>query len=185
MTLSPAIRQTILIVCAIFVADQATKHAVLYGLDFISYAEGTRRIEVLPFFDLVLVWNRGISYGLLQAGSDFERWLLVMVSIGLTLVLAWWRTQVSEPRLALAIAIIIGGALGNLVDRVVYGAVADFVLLHAFGFNWYVFNIADTAIVLGVALMAWDVIFGAARPESGPGSGTETTPGPQPPKRAG
>lgn len=158
--LNPALRQSVLIVCAIFVVDQATKHLVLYGLDFISYAEGTRRIEVLPFFDLVLVWNRGISYGLLQAGSDFERWLLVFVSVGLTLVLAWWRTQVTEPRLALAIAIILGGALGNLVDRVVYGAVADFVLLHAFGYNWYVFNVADTAIVLGVALMAWDVIFG-------------------------
>lgn len=170
MVLSLSLRRTILIVCAIFVADQATKHLVLYGLDFISFAEGTKRIEVLPFFDLVLVWNRGISYGLLQAGSDFERWLLVMVSVGLTLVLAWWRTQVTEPRLALAIAMIIGGALGNLVDRVVYGAVADFVLLHAFGYNWYVFNVADTAIVLGVALMAWDVIFGssgqAIRPES-------------------
>jgi signal peptidase II len=171
MNLSPALQRTILIVCAIFVADQATKHLVLYGLNFIAYAEGTRRIEVLPFFDLVLVWNRGISYGLLQAGSDFERWLLVLVSVGLTLVLAWWRTQVTEPRLALAIAMIIGGALGNLVDRVVYGAVADFVLLHAFGYNWYVFNVADTAIVLGVALMAWDVILGGesrpAEPESG------------------
>jgi signal peptidase II len=170
MSLSPALRRTVLIVCAIFVADQATKHLVLYGLDFISYAEGSRRIEVLPFFDLVLVWNRGISYGMLQAGSDFERWLLVVVSVGLTLILAWWRTQVSEPRLAFAIAMIIGGALGNLVDRVVYGAVADFVLLHAFGYHWYVFNVADTAIVLGVALMAWDVIFGssgqAIRPES-------------------
>jgi signal peptidase II len=165
MTLSPAIRRTIVIVCAIFVADQATKHFVLYGLDLISYAEGSRRIEILPFFDLVLVWNRGISYGLLQAGSDFERWLLVIVSVGLTGVLAWWRTQVTEPRLALAIALIIGGALGNLVDRVVYGAVADFVLLHAIGYNWYVFNVADTAIVLGVALMAWDVIFGAPKPD--------------------
>lgn len=171
MILTPAMRQTVLIVCAIFVADQATKHAVLYGLDFMSYAEGTKRIEVLPFFDLVLVWNRGISYGLMQAGSDLERWLLVVVSVGLTAALAWWRTQVSEPRLALAIAIIIGGALGNLVDRVVYGAVADFVLLHAFGYNWYVFNVADTAIVLGVALMAWDVIFGAAKPGSDPGPG--------------
>jgi signal peptidase II len=167
MNLSPAMQRTILIVCAIFVADQATKHFVLYGLDFISYWEGTKRIEVLPFFDLVLVWNRGISYGLLQAGSDFERWLLVMISIGLTVVLIWWRTQVTEPRLALAIAMIVGGALGNLVDRVIYGAVADFVLLHAFGYNWYVFNIADTAIVLGVALMAWDVILGGA------GSGRE------------
>ena len=171
MNFTPAMQKTIAIVCAIFVADQATKHLVLYGLDFISYAEGTKRIEVLPFFDLVLVWNRGISYGLLQAGSDFERWLLVLVSVGLTLVLAWWRTQVTEPRLALAIAMIIGGALGNLVDRVVYGAVADFVLLHAFGYNWYVFNVADTAIVLGVALMAWDVILVGesrpAEPESG------------------
>ncbi len=165
-------QRTVLVVCALFVADQATKHFVLYGLDFISYAEGSRRIEILPFFDLVLVWNRGISYGLLQAGSDFERWLLVAVSVGLTLALAWWRTQVTEARLALAIAMIIGGALGNLVDRVVYGAVADFVLLHAFGFNWYVFNVADTAIVLGVALMAWDVIFGAVRPgeDAGPKS---------------
>jgi signal peptidase II len=177
MNLTPSLKRTILIVCAIFVADQATKHAVLYGLDFISYAEGSRRIQILPFFDLVLVWNRGISYGLLQAGSDFERWLLVVVSILLTGILAWWRTQVTEPRLALAIAMIIGGALGNVVDRVLYGAVADFVLLHAFGYNWYVFNLADTAIVLGVALMAWDVIFGANKTAS-----AIESPSRQPPK---
>lgn len=178
MNLSQGLQRTILIVCALFVVDQATKHAILYGLDFISYAEGSRRIEILPVFDFVLVWNHGISYGLLQAGSDFERWLLVAVSVGLTFVLAWWRTQVTEPRLALAIAIIIGGALGNLVDRVVYGAVADFMLLHAFGRNWYVFNIADTAIVLGVALMAWDVIFGSTKSaDPGAASGAGRPPG--------
>ncbi len=165
--LNPLLRRSMMIVALVFVLDQATKHFVLYGLDFISQPEGYR-IAVMPFFDLAMVWNRGISYGLLQAGSAFERWLLVIVSASLIAVLVWWLLTIKERLLAIAIAMMIGGALGNLVDRVLYGAVADFFLLHAFSFEWYVFNIADSAIVLGVALMAYDVLF-LNRPAKGTG----------------
>ena len=105
-----------------------------------------------------MVWNYGISYGLFQATTNFERWLLAFFAIGVTSFLIWWLHSVKDLRLAAAIGLIIGGALGNVIDRIVYGAVADFFLLHAFGYNWYVFNIADTAVVAGVGLMGLDLV---------------------------
>jgi signal peptidase II len=143
----------------IFLLDQISKAVVLYGLDFINGVEGRTSIEILPFFDLAMVWNRGISYGLFQADSDLGRWLLVGFAVGLIAFLSAWLWRIRELRLGLAIGMIIGGALGNLLDRVIYGAVADFFHFHAFGYSWYVFNVADAAIVLGVAWMAWDMVF--------------------------
>ena len=80
-----------------------------------------------------------------------------MFAIGVTGFLVWWLRAVQDFKLALAIGLIIGGAIGNVIDRILYGAVADFFLLHAFGYNWYVFNIADTAVVMGVAVMGFDL----------------------------
>src|SRR5262245_2096466 len=105
-----------------------------------------------------MVWNPGISYGLLQASSDFERWLLAIFAIGVTGFLIWWLRGIKDLRLAQAIGLIIGGAIGNVIDRILYGAVADFFLLHGFGYEWYVFNVADTAVVLGVVIMGLDLI---------------------------
>jgi signal peptidase II len=158
--MNPLVRRSIAIAAMIFVVDQATKHAVLYGLDFLSLPQHEARIEILPFLDFVMVWNLGVSYGLFPASTPFLRWLLVAVAALMSAVLGWWMTRVRDPVLSAALALMLGGALGNMVDRIIYGAVADFVLLHAFGYQWYVFNVADTAITLGVALMAWDVIVG-------------------------
>ncbi len=160
----------ILIAAVCIVLDQAVKIAFLYGAGWIEtlgqFGNGIR-IEVLPFFDLVMVWNKGISYGLFQAESDFHRWVLVAFALGVTGFLIWWLRGVQDLRLAQAIGLIIGGALGNVIDRIVYGAVADFFLLHAFGYEWYVFNVADTAVVLGVAVMGLDLILAEWRSRMG------------------
>ena len=148
------------------VLDQAWKLTFLFGFGWMETLgpQGNGiRYEVLPFFDIVMVWNYGISYGLLQATTDFERWLLALAAAGVTSFLVWWLRSVKDLRLALAIGLIIGGAIGNVIDRIIYGAVADFFLLHAFGYNWYVFNIADMAVVGGVILMILDLILTEAK----------------------
>lgn len=165
MKLNPT-RIGLLIAAAVLVLDQVVKAVFLYGLgwiDTLGLPANDIRIPVLPFFDLVMVWNQGISYGLLQASSDFERWLLAFFAIGVTGFLIWWLRGIKDLRLAQAIGLIIGGAIGNVIDRVLYGAVADFFLLHAFGYSWYVFNVADTAVVLGVVVMGLDLAIGEWR----------------------
>lgn len=151
---------------AALILDQAWKLLFLYGFDWIRtlgpQPNGIRH-EVLPFFDVVMVWNYGISYGLFQATTDFHRWLLAIFAIAVTSFLVWWLHGVRDLRLAVAIGLIIGGALGNVIDRIVYGAVADFFLFHGFGYSWYVFNIADTAVVAGVVLMGLDLVWGESK----------------------
>jgi len=151
---------------AVFLADQASKAWVLYGLGFI-HCPACVPVEVTPFFDLVMVWNRGISYGLLPAGSPLEVWLLIGFSLGMSLVLAWWLLKAETGWLALGLGLVIGGALGNVIDRFAYGAVADFFHFHAFGKSWYVFNVADAAIVMGVVAILIDALF-IARPAKAP-----------------
>jgi signal peptidase II len=141
--------------------DQAWKVLFLHGLGWIRTLELVRndlRIDVLPFFDIVMVWNHGISYGLLQATTAFERGILAAFAIGVIGFLVWWLRGVQDFKLALAIGLIVGGAVGNVIDRILYGAVADFFHLYAFGYDWYVFNIADVAVVLGVAVMGLDLV---------------------------
>lgn len=113
------------------------------------------RVEITPFFDLIMVWNKGVSYGLLKQDSDAGRWALIAFALILVVILAVWLSRMSERSEALAIGLIIGGALGNVIDRVNYGAVADFFRFHAGGVSWYVFNIADVAIVAGVAALLY------------------------------
>jgi signal peptidase II len=95
---------------------------------------------------------------LFQASSEFQRWILVVFSLGVVSLLIWWLRGIKDLRLTQAIGLIIGGAVGNVIDRIAYGKVADFFHLHAFGYSWYVFNVADTAIVFGVILMAVDLL---------------------------
>lgn len=117
-------------------------------------------IEVTSFFNLVLVWNRGVSFGMFQAGSEEGRWLLVGVALVVSAVLViWlWRERRSLPRLA--VWLILAGALGNVVDRVRYGAVVDFLDFHAFGYHWPAFNVADSAIVVGAVALVGDSLLG-------------------------
>src|SRR5262249_20858306 len=127
-------------------ADQLHKAWMLYVFDI-----GTKSpVVIAPFFDLVLVWNQGISYGLLPQQGALGRLSLVLFLIVAIFALAGWLARQASQLAAASIGLIIGGAIGNVIDRIAYGAVADFFSFHAFGFEWYVFNIADTAIVAGV-----------------------------------
>jgi signal peptidase II len=170
-TLSPPQLGYVVAVAALAL-DQAWKVLFLYGFGWIETLgkEGNGfAIEVLPFFDIVMIWNKGISYGLLQAESAFERWLLAIFALAVTGFLIWWLRGIKDTRLALSLGLIIGGALGNVIDRILYGAVADFFYLHAFDRNigWYVFNLADTAVVCGVAIMVLDLVLNEWRSRKG------------------
>lgn len=142
---------------SIVVIDLCTKILVLKGL-----AIGPDGIlHVTPFMDFVETWNTGISYGLFAQGVD-GWWLLALLKIVAAIGFTIWLAQVTRKAEAFALALLIGGAVGNAIDRVVYGAVFDFVSLHAFGYRWYIFNVADIAIVAGVALLLYDSFFGRA-----------------------
>ena len=148
------------VVALLFAFDQATKAWVLYRADF---SEGA--ISVTPFMDIVLVWNRGISYGLFQQDGP-GRWLLVGLTAAVTAGLCVWLWRTRERMVRIALALVVAGAGGNLVDRIAYGAVVDFVYLAYAGVSWYVFNVADAAIVAGVALLVWDGFFGSRERDS-------------------
>jgi signal peptidase II len=140
------------------VADQASKLFVLYGL---RLGAGDV-LTITPFMDLVLAMNPGISYGLLPQNSDLGRWILVMVNLVAAGLFVIWLGRARSGLLAAAIGLLIGGALGNAIDRAAYGAVVDFVSLHALGYRWYIFNIADAAIVAGVIGLLYDAVYGRA-----------------------
>ena len=110
------------------------------------------KIYVNEYFDFILVFNTGISYGLFSGGGDFQKWILISLSILIIIFLLSLIRNESTILSKLSISFIIGGALGNVLDRFTYGAVVDFISLHAKGFSWYIFNIADMFIVLGVIL---------------------------------
>ena len=145
-------------------ADQAHKAWMLYIYDIGAKAP----VALAPVFDLVLVWNQGISYGLLQQDSALGRWALILFAFLASIALCVWLASATSPLVAVAIGLIIGGAIGNAIDRMVYGAVADFFSFHAFGFEWYIFNIADTVIVAGVVGLLYESLFGGHKKVSKP-----------------
>jgi signal peptidase II len=149
--------------------DQGSKALLLYGFHFQDMAPGVQ-IHVLPFLNLGMVWNSGISYGLFQA-HGFARWLLVGLAFGAIAALFLWLSRTRNKVVAAGLGMIIGGAVGNnLIDRVVYGRVADFFHFYLRGFDWYVFNVADCAITLGVVALLYDALL---RPESATGETNE------------
>jgi signal peptidase II len=136
---------------AVFLFDQFTKWLV--GGPLGLAAEG-QNIHVLPFFDLTRVHNHGISLGLMSAGSDSERWLLVAMTALIAGAVAWWMFREERRGDQLALAMVLGGALGNIVDRVRFGYVFDFADLHIGEFRpFLVFNVADAAISIGVVIL--------------------------------
>ena len=142
-----------------FLADQALKLWILFIFDLAARG----RVAVLPFLDLVMVWNRGISYGLFQQDGGIGRLILLAISVAACVFLVFWLRRGVGRLEAWALGLILGGAAGNAVDRFAYGAVADFILLHAGSHEWYVFNIADAAIVVGVALLLYGAFQGQGR----------------------
>jgi len=138
-----------------FALDQISKNFLLYGFNFAAMSPG-ERVEVTAFFNLVMVWNRGISYGLFPTESPWGTLVLLVFSLAAATALGYWMWRAQSPVLAAGLGLIVGGALGNVIDRVLYGAVADFFHFHAFGYDWYVFNVADAAITVGVIVLLAD-----------------------------
>ncbi|MGD8326188.1 MAG: signal peptidase II [Sphingomonadales bacterium] len=136
----------------VLLLDQLSKYWILSVYDLPTKVS----VEILPFFSLTMVWNKGISLGLFQAGSDVARWALIVITVLVTVFLLFWLAKASGVVLKTALGLVIGGAVGNIIDRVHLGAVADFVHLHGFGYSFYVFNVADAAITVGVSLLLLD-----------------------------
>ena len=134
--------------------DQAHKLWMLNVFDM----QNRQPVRLAPFFDLVMAWNKGVSYSLLEADSDLGRYGLLALTLGATALLAWWMWRATQVMAGLGLGLIIGGALGNGIDRLAYGAVADFFHFHVGGFSWYVFNLADVGIVAGVALLLYESV---------------------------
>lgn len=117
------------------------------------------QIEVTSFFNLVLTHNRGVSFGMFAAGSELGKWMLVGLALVISGFLVRWLFQSSSPVSIIALGLILGGAVGNVIDRVLVGAVVDFLDFHAFGTHWPAFNVADTAIFLGAAGLIFESFF--------------------------
>jgi signal peptidase II len=148
------------VAAAVCVLDQAVKLWLLFGFDLANRG----LVKIAPFLTFVLTWNPGISYGLFPQESDLGRLVLLALKVGAVAVLWIWLARAESRLTALSLSLIIGGALGNAIDRVAYGAVMDFVLFHiqtpTFSFAWYVFNLADVAIVAGVVGLLYESFVG-------------------------
>ena len=134
----------------VFILEQITKWLVLGPLDL----RNTQSIEVLPIFRLNYTENHGISLGLFQASSDAMRWVLVLVTAAIAVGVAWWIGREEKRWDQIALGMVLGGALGNILDRVRHGYVVDFADLHFGDFRpFFIFNVADAAISIGVAIL--------------------------------
>ena len=151
---------------AVAVAAAAIDQAAKLWLLFIYDLGGRGIVTLTPFLDLLLTWNTGISYGLFRQEGSLGQWALLALK-AVAVVLLWiWLSRAASRLTALSLGLIIGGAIGNAIDRFAYGAVADFVLFHvtteSFSFNWYVFNLADVAIVAGVVGLLYETLMGSS-----------------------
>ncbi len=144
----------LIVASAVIVLDQATKWWVVT-----IFMDPPRVVDVWPFFNVVMVWNRGVTFGFLGDTPYWGQWAFVGLSLAIVAILLLWLRRAETKWRAAAIGLIIGGALGNVIDRVNYGAVADFLDFHVAGYHWPAFNFADAAITVGVAIMFFDALF--------------------------
>ena len=156
----PLTPQGLLVLILTCLLDQASKLWLLFAFDL-----GHRgAVRLTPFLDLVLTWNTGISYGWFQQEGLLGQWVLLGLKLAAVILLWIWLARATSRLVAVSLGLIIGGAIGNALDRLAYGAVADFVFFHldtaTWRFAWYVFNLADVAIVAGVAGLLYDSIIG-------------------------
>lgn len=148
-------RRGVALALAVALLDQASKWLILAVV-----MQPPRQIVVAPFFNLVLVYNTGISFGLFNSGPEMSRWVLVGAALVIVALLAIWFVTCDTPVVGYGIALVVGGALGNVVDRLIHPGVVDFLDFHLAGLHWPAFNVADSAIVVGVALLLYDGLFG-------------------------
>ena len=161
MLWGPLTRFGLAVALAATVIDQAVKLWLLFVIDL----GGRGIVPLAPFLDLVLTGNTGISYGLFRQEGPLGQWALLALK-AIAVALLWiWLSRATTRLTALSLGLIIGGAVGNAIDRFAYGAVADFVLFHvstaSFSFKWYVFNLADVAIVAGVIGLLYETLTGS------------------------
>lgn len=150
-------RQAMTFGCAVavitLVLDQISKWWIVARV-----MDPPRAIELAPFFNLVMVWNRGITFGLF-GDAHWGRWAFAALALAIVGVLMSWLSRAAHRSTALALGLVIGGAIGNVIDRVRWGAVADFLDFHVAGWHWPAFNVADSAIVVGVGLLLLEALF--------------------------
>ena len=158
--MTPHLRPGLIAALAVLALDQASKLWLLFVFDIAHRGAAS----VTPFFDLVLAWNPGISFGWFQNDSAVAQISLMAIKAVAVIVLAIWMARSRTLLATVALGLIIGGAIGNGIDRFAYGAVVDFALFHlqigGNTYNWYVFNLADVAIVAGVAALLYDSFLG-------------------------
>ena len=146
------LRLGLIIGAGVVVADQIVKLWAIAGLP-----DAPDGVVITPFLTLTLIWNRGISFGMFGGGA-LPPWLLAGLAAAVVAGLVYWLRQADDRWMAASIGLIIGGAVGNIIDRIAYGAVADFFLFHAGGYAWPAFNIADAAITGGVIYLLIDAL---------------------------
>ena len=144
----------VIVAVLVVVVDQLSKWWIL---DY--FTTGTLTVEVTPFFNIVLVMNRGMSFGLVPIEAWWGPWLFAGAATFIVALLAVWLARAERPLLALAIGLVIGGAVGNVIDRLRYGGVVDFLDFYLGAYHWPAFNAADTAIVCGVAALIYASLF--------------------------
>ncbi len=147
----------LLLAFGIVVSDQASKW---WMMEYIM--NPPQVIPITSFFNLVVAWNRGVSFGLFDSDSPYSGWILSSIAIAITCFLIRWLYNVDKKHQAVAIGMIIGGALGNVVDRIIHGAVYDFLDVHVAGYHWPAFNVADSGITVGAVILVLDSIFAKA-----------------------
>lgn len=165
---APAPIWGVLLILIVIFLDQLSKYWVLNHLDLLTIG----KIEISGIFDLTMVWNYGVSFGALKAHADWQRWGLVAMSGVIATVFAVWLFRAQRRQTFFALSLVIGGAVGNLVDRVRFGAVADFLDFRGLFFPW-IFNIADAAITVGAILLAIDMLM---NPDETPQSKQNSSP---------
>lgn len=138
-------------------ADQVSKYWILYGLDLPDKGS----IALLPFLNFTMVWNHAVTFGMFGGVGNAGRVVFSVVALAVACCLLVWMARTPSKLTAACVGAITGGAIGNVIDRVRYGAVVDFIHAHAFGWSWYVFNVADSAIVCAVCvLLVQNVLMG-------------------------
>lgn len=155
MTRRSALSVGLTLAALVVAADQALKWWIVERL-----MQPPQVFPLSGFFNVVLTWNRGVSFGLFNRESLFSAWGLPALALVIVGVLAVWLARAENRRVALGIGAVIGGALGNVVDRLTYGAVVDFLDFHLGGWHWPAFNLADAAITVGAAILVLDALFG-------------------------
>lgn len=143
----------LVLAASMVVADQLTKYAV------VQYFAASPAVAVTPFLNLVLVHNAGAAFSFLSDAAGWQRWLFIAIALIASVWIVYWLRRHPHQRLfALALSLVLAGAIGNVIDRIRVGAVIDFLDFHAFGYHWPAFNVADSAITCGAILLVWDAL---------------------------